>query len=96
MSGRLEAARCSEAAAAMLVLGVGLAGPESEPADGAAGGLAAGRAALVGVVVLVVAGSGGVEDLDLSPAEGDAALTSSTGLFCQKKKHLCSSPTGIK
>lgn len=94
----------TDAVAAMFMLGVealmelshaGLL--ESELTDGAAGGLAAGRVEVEGVVVLrvgvegvVVLGggaaaaadaSGGVEDLGLSPAEGDAAPTSSTGLF---------------
>lgn len=60
---------------------------ELEFTDGAAGGFAAGWVELAGVVVFVVgtvgaaeAARGGVEDLGLSPAEGDEALTSSTGL----------------
>lgn len=86
------------AVAAMLRLGVVEAllelsqgGVESGFAERAAGGLAAGRRGLTGVVVFVEgaaadddeddASGGGVEDLGLSPAEGDGALTSSTGLF---------------
>lgn len=65
------------------------AGLESEFAGGAAGGFAGG-VGLEGVVVFVVgaaaaaaevAASGRVVDLGLSPAEGDGALMSSTGLF---------------
>lgn len=50
-------------------------------------GLAAGRVGLVmvsGVVVVEVAVRGGVEGVGLSRAEGDGALTSSTGLFCKR------------
>lgn len=61
----------------------GSAGVESEFVDGAARMIE-----LVGAAVLVVgavgagaSASGGVEDLGLSPAEGDGAMTSSTGLF---------------
>lgn len=79
-------------AAATFVLGVAAlselsrAGLDSEFAGGAAGDLAAEGMRLVGVVVfvggaVVVAASGGEEDLGLSPAEGDGALASSTGLF---------------
>lgn len=53
-------------------------------------GFGAGSEGLVGIVVLlvllvvfaVVVESGGVEDLGLSPAKGDGARRSSTGLFC--------------
>lgn len=93
---RLEAE--PDAAVAVLMLGVEAlselshAGPESEFADGAAAGFAAGRVGLVGVVVFVVGAvaavvvaSGGGGDLGLSPAGGDAAVTSSTGLFYKSK-----------
>lgn len=73
----------------------GPAGTESEFADGAAGGFAGGRVGLaaiavfvVGAVASTVSGSGGVEDLILSLSEGDAALTSSTGLFYKKDKEI--------
>ena len=55
---------------------------ESEFTGGAAG---RGGVVVFVVVFVVVAAvvdeSGGVEDLGLSPAEGDGVLTSSTGLF---------------
>lgn len=72
------------AGAAMFMLGVNdlsefiCAGLESEFTGGAAGGFAAGKEASVGGSA--AAASVGVEDLRLSPAEGDGALTSSTGL----------------
>lgn len=61
----------------------GSAGVESEFADGAAGMIeSVGAAALVvGAAVAWASASGGVEDLGLSPAEGDGAMASSTGLF---------------
>lgn len=71
------------------------AGLESEFADGAAGGFAAGKVGLVGVVVFVVgavvaavSASGGVEDLGLLPSEGDGALMSSTGLFYKRAEEI--------
>lgn len=72
------------AGAAMFMLGVNdlsefiCAGLESEFTGGAAGGFAAGKEASVGGSA--AAASVGEEDLRLSPAEGDGALTSSTGL----------------
>lgn len=90
--GRLEEE--PDAVAAMLMLGIDAlselrrAALDSEFADRAAGGFAAGRVGLMGVVVFVVgaavavvAGSGGVEDLGVSTAEGGSAPMSSTGLF---------------
>lgn len=64
---------------------VTLTEPESECEGGAAGGFAAGWAELAGGVKVLVVGTagaarGGVEDLGLSPADGDEAPTSSTGL----------------
>lgn len=51
-----------------------------------AAGFAAGRALLVCEVTLTGgAAGGGVEDLGLSPAVGDGALTSSTGLLWKEK-----------
>lgn len=77
-------------AGAVVMFGPG-PGTESEFADGAAGGFAGGRVGLAAIAVFVVgavasaaSGSGGVEDLILSLSEGDAALTSSTGLFYKK------------
>lgn len=86
MSGGLDAT----AAVAMF----SPAGLESEFADGAAGGFAAGKVGLVGVVVFVVgavvavSASGGVEDLGLLPSEGDGALMSSTGLFYKRAEEI--------
>lgn len=94
MSGRLDV----DAAGAAVVFMLGAAALmelshagllESDVTEGAAGGLAAGRVGVVGVVVFAVGAvvaaaadaGGGVEDLGLSPAEGDGARTSSTGLF---------------
>lgn len=69
-------------------VGVELGAVAFEFAERAAGGLAAGEEEEeeeVGAVVFTAgaagAASGGEEDLGLSPAEGDGALTSSTGLF---------------
>lgn len=74
--------------------------PESEDEGGAAGGSLTARGregggvGLLGVGVFAAGGAagaavvagGGVEDLGLSPAEGDIALTSSTGLFCNNQR----------
>lgn len=89
------------AAAAVFALGVAAlsevcrAGLDSEFAGAAAGRFTAGGVGLVGVVVFVgsavvaaAAASGGVEDLGLSPAEGDGALTSSTGLFYKSTEEI--------
>lgn len=41
---------------------------------------------VVGAMGAAIVASGGVEDFGLSPAEGDGALTSSTGLFCKSRR----------
>lgn len=71
-----------------LVLGVGVALAEEAALSESefAGGFAAGGEESAGGAVFTAAVevSGGVEDFGLSPAEGDDALTSSTGLFCKR------------
>lgn len=66
----------------------GSAGVESVFVDGAAGMIeSVGAAGLVeGGVGAGASACGGVEDLCLSPAEGDGATTSSTGLFYREQK----------
>lgn len=71
-----------------LVLGAGVALAEEAALSESefAGGFAAGGEESAGGAVFTAAVevSGGVEDFGLSPAEGDDALTSSTGLFCKR------------
>lgn len=71
-----------------LVLGAGVALAEEAALSESefAGGFAAGGKESAGGAVFTAAVevSGGVEDFGLSPAEGDDALTSSTGLFCKR------------
>lgn len=82
VSGRLDAT----AEGAMS----GSAGVESEFVDGAVGmtELVGAAVLVVGAVVAGASASGGVEDLGLSPAEGDGAMTSSTGLFYREPEEV--------